>query len=189
KFSITPTLQFQGGGRYGSPESNFGIDPTSGCQALAGSNSATDPRYIYGGQAGAAGYDATTCPGVLPVPDTFSKQFDAPGAFVQPSQLVGNVQLSYEVSPKITLIGTFANVVNSCFGGSKAAWTSNNKNVCSYNIVGSGAIPPVGNVYNPGSTIQPFVKYPYEATLGGVNVDGNSLKSPFNFFLEARIKI
>ncbi|HEY8297166.1 MAG TPA: TonB-dependent receptor, partial [Candidatus Baltobacteraceae bacterium] len=189
KFAITPTVQFQGGGRYGSPESNYGIDPTAGCKPLAGTVSTSDPRYIYGGQPGAAGYDATSCAGVLPVPNTFTKQFDNLGAFVQPSQIVANVQVSYEASPKITLIGTFANVVNSCFGGSKTAWTSNDHNVCSYNIVGAGAIPPVGNVYNPGTPISQFVKYPYLANLGSVNVDGSSTKTPFNFFLEAKIKL
>ncbi|MGZ3550138.1 MAG: hypothetical protein ACXWNZ_17810 [Vulcanimicrobiaceae bacterium] len=87
------------------------------------------------------------------------------------------------------MIGTFANVVNSCFGGSKEAWTSSNSNYCSYGIVGAGAIPPVGNVFNPGSRVQPFVQYPYEATLGSFNDNGHSTKTPFAFFLEARIKI
>jgi hypothetical protein len=48
---------------------------------------------------------------------------------------------------------------------------------------------PVGNVYNPGATIQPFVQYPYERYLGPVNVDGFSTKQPFNFYLEGRIKM
>ncbi|MGZ3561502.1 MAG: hypothetical protein ACXVAS_06615, partial [Vulcanimicrobiaceae bacterium] len=189
KFAITPTLQFAGGGRYGSPESNYGIDPTAGCTGLAGTNASNDPRYIYGGPNGTAGYDASSCLGVIPVPNTYTKQFDGLGAFVQPSQLVMNLQLSYDVSPKVQLIGTFANVVDSCFGGSKEAWTSTDRNYCAYGIVGAGAIPPVGNVYNPGAPIQQLVKYPYEAALGGVNVDGNSTKTPFNFFLEARIKL
>ncbi|MGZ3550139.1 MAG: hypothetical protein ACXWNZ_17815 [Vulcanimicrobiaceae bacterium] len=53
KLSITPTLQFQGGGRCGSPESNYGIDPTAGRLPLAGSNSVGDPRYkTFGGVSG-----------------------------------------------------------------------------------------------------------------------------------------
>ncbi|MDQ2662456.1 MAG: TonB-dependent receptor, partial [Candidatus Eremiobacteraeota bacterium] len=190
KFTITPTVQFQGGSRYASPESNYGIDPTAGCSALAGTNSANDPRYAtFGGVSGVPGYDATTCANVIPVPNFYTGKFDQLGAFVQPSQLLANLQMSYQVSPKLTLVGTFANVVNTCFGGTKAAWTRNDHNVCSYGIVGAGSIPPVGNVFNPGSTIQPFVQYPYLSNLGAVNVDGASTKTPFNFFLEARIKI
>lgn len=191
KFTITPTVQFQGGSRYGSPESNYGIDPTSGCGTLAGTNSATDPRYAtFGGQAGVPGYDATTCGNVIPTPDFYTGKFDALGAFVQPSQLLANLQMSYQVSPKVTLVGTFANVINTCFGGSKTPFTANgNHDVCSYGIVGAGSIPPTGNVFNPGATIQPFVQYPYLANLGSVNVDGSSTKTPFNFFLEAKIKI
>jgi hypothetical protein len=44
-------------------------------------------------------------------------------------------------------------------------------------------------VYNPGATIQPFLQFPYEPTLGPVNVDGFSQKQPFNFYLEGRIKL
>ena len=193
RFSITPSLQLQAGARYGSPESNYGIDPTT-CSALAGSNSGNDPRYNvsgsgWGGQNGVAGYDATSCTGTLPVPNVLSKHFDGLGEYVQPTQLVGNLQISYEASPKVTLVGTFANVVNTCFGGSKEPWTMKNGNICSYGLVYGGLLPPVGNVFNPGAAIQGGLAYPYQAALGAVNVDGNSTKTPFNFYLDARIKL
>ncbi|MBV9269511.1 MAG: TonB-dependent receptor [Candidatus Eremiobacteraeota bacterium] len=188
KWAITPSLQFQAGARYGAPLTTAGIDPTSGCAPLAGST-AGDPRYPYGA-AGGAPYDATTCGGTITIPNTFTHNFDNLGSFVQPSQLVGNVQVRYDVSQHVTLVGTFANVVNSCFGGSKEPWTVNDHNVCSYSTLNNaGAFPPVGNVYNPGASFQRLVQYPYGAYLGAVNVDGNSTKTPFNFFLEARIKM
>jgi hypothetical protein len=56
-------------------------------------------------------------------------------------------------------------------------------------LVYGGLLPPVGNVFNPGSGIQPSLAYPYQATLGAVNVNGNSTKTPFNFYLDARIKL
>ena len=193
KWAITPSLQLQAGARYGSPEANLGVDPAT-CSALAGSNSGNDPRYNisgsgWGGINGVAGYDAMSCGGTIPVPNVLSKHFDAMGEFVQPTQLVGNLQLSYEVSPKVTLVGTFANVVNTCFGGSKEPWTMKNGNLCSYGLVYGGLLPPVGNVFNPGSAIQGGLAYPYQAALGAVNVDGNSTKTPFNFYLDARIKL
>ena len=188
KFAITPSFQLVGGNRYGSPESTPGIDPAAGCGALAGSAS-TDPRYQYGAPAGAP-YDAMSCVATISIPNPYTHAFDQPGAFVNPTQFLMNLQISYDVSPKVTLVGTLANLVNKCFGGSKQAWTISDSNVCSYGIVnGAGIIPPVGNVYNPGATIQRLVQYPYGAYLGAVNVDGNSTLQPFNAYLEARIKL
>jgi len=189
KFAITPSFQLLAGNRYGSPETTPGIDPAAGgCTALTGSAS-SDPRYPYGA-AGGAPYNALGCNSTIVIPNPYTGTFDQPGAFVNPTQFLMNLQLSYEVSPKVTLVGTFANLVNKCFGGSKEAWTMSNSSVCSYGILNTaGLIPPVGNVYNPGATIQPFLQYPYGAYLGAVNVDGNSTLQPFNFYLEARIKL
>ncbi len=189
KLAITPSLQFLAGNRYGSPETTPGIDPAAGCFALPGS-AATDPRYSYGAPGGAP-YDAMSCPSAgIVIPNPYTHTYDQPGAFVNPSQLMMNLQLSYDVSPKVTLVGTFANILNRCFGGSKEAWTVTDSNVCSYGINNSaGIVEPVGNVYNPGATIQPFVQYPYEQYLAPVNVDATSTKQPFNFYLEARIKM
>lgn len=196
KFAITPTLQFQGGARYGAPETTDGIDPTTCGAPLAGSVAADDPRYPYG-NAGGGAFDATNCD-VMPMPDPYTQKFDALGAFVQPNQLVGNLQLSYEISPKVTIVGTFANLINRCFGGTKTAWTVDDANVCSYNTInGGGAIAPVGNIYNPPATVGDFqriVQYPYGAYYGSVNVNtaagnNNQTKQPFQFFVEAQIRL
>lgn len=190
KLAVTPSFQFLAGNRYGAPETTPGIDPgAGGCATTATAIDAT--RYPYGAPAGAGGgYDALNCAGLITIPNPYTKVFDSPGAFVNPNQFLMNMQISYDVSPKITLIGTFANIANTCWGGSKAPWTRNDSNVCSYAIInGAGVVQPAGNVFNPGATIQPFVQFPYEPYLGPVNVDGFSTKLPFAFFLEARIKI
>jgi hypothetical protein len=194
KFAITPSFQVLAGNRYGSPESMVGIDPAAGCGSL-GTSASGDPRYLYGtaGQTGGQAYNAISCNGVMTVPNMYTGGFDQPGAFVNPTQFLMNLQVSYEVSPKITLVGTVANLVNSCFGGTKKAWTIDDRNVCSYGINNSaGVIPPETNVYNPTAAFtgpQRLVQYPYGAYLGGVNVDGNSSKNPLNLYLEARIKL
>jgi hypothetical protein len=172
RWAITPSVQFQGGTRYGAPETTPGIVPNS-CNALAGTTR----------------YDATSCGATLVIPNQFTGSFDNLGSFVQPNEILGNLQLSYDVSPKITLVGTLANIFNSCWGGTSAPWTVSNGKVCSYGIVGAGSIPTVGNVYNPGSTIQQQFRYPYLATLGSYNDDGSSLITPFQFYLSARIKL
>lgn len=196
RFAITPSLQFQGGARYGAPETTPGIDPATCGAPLAAAVAPNDPRYPYG-SAGGGSYDATNC-GTLVIPDPYTGRFDGVGAFVQPNQILGNIQISYDVSPKITLVGTFANVLSSCWGGTKAAWTVNNHQICSYNILNTGGgIVPVGNVYNTPATVADFqrvVQYPYAAYFGAANTNTsagnfNQTINPFQFFLEARIRI
>ncbi len=49
--------------------------------------------------------------------------------------MVGNLALSYDITPKITMNVTVANLFHTCFGGSKEPWTSAypaSSNVCGY---------------------------------------------------------
>ena len=184
KFAITPSFQFQGGGRYGYPISTPGIDPAAGgCAPLGGP---------FGNR-----YSAPTCVGTMAIPDQYTGQFDNLGSFLQPNEFSINLQLNYEVSPRISVTGVLANIVNNCWGGSAEAWTVANGNVCGFVQGGyAGVINPVGNVYNPGDHIQPFVKYPYLPIFGPYNQNAgatpcgcNSPKTPLNFYLTANVKI
>ena len=126
------------------------------------------------GSNGGGRYDATKC-GVggtflAAIPDTYTGVFDGIGAFTQPNLIALNLQLNYDVSPRISLKGTLTNIVNTCWGGSVEPWNITDHNVCSYAANGyeqgyAGEIQPVGNMYNPagfnGSIVQPFAKYPY----------------------------
>jgi len=184
KWAITPTFSFAGGGKYGYPQSNPGIDP-AGCGAVL-------PGVT--GFNGGGRYDSLSCGQLAAVPDTYTGVFDPLGSFTQPNFFGMNLQLTYDVSPRLSLTGVLANLVNTCWGGTKAAWTSSNGNVCGYTAGGfAGAILPVGNAYNPagfnGSIVQPLVKYPYNPLFGPFNQDGNSTKTPFQFFVTANIKI
>jgi hypothetical protein len=197
KFAVTPSVQFQGGGKYGAPETTPGIDPayfnpyttsgSTGCQPLVGTHR----------------YDASVCPSSLVIPDPFTGVFDDLGSFTQPNELMVNLQATYDISPRITLTAVLANIVNTCWGGTKETWTYTDNNICSYGAVGNGLIPPVGNAYNPvgsvskqngknaATQIQQFLLYPYEPSLGPYLVSGlnNSVKSPFQAYFEANIKI
>ncbi len=189
KLAITPSFEFVSGNHYGSPESMVGVDPAAGCSALAGTTTG-DPRYPYGASGGAP-FDATSCAGTIPVPNRFTGNFDPIGAFVNPNEFLINLQASYEVSPRMTVVATLANLVNTCFGGTKAAWTfNNNGSICSYSVNNTqGAIPPVANVYNPGAQFQPVAEFPYAAYLGAYNAAENSTKMPFNAYFELRLKL
>jgi hypothetical protein len=184
KWAVTPSLQFAGGGKYGAPQTNPGIDPSACTAVLPG----------VAGYNGGGRYDAQSCGALTAIPDTYTGNFDGLGAFTAPSNLAMNMQLSYEVSPRVQLVGTLANIFNTCFGGTPEPWTSGNGNVCGYGTGGFGSeILPVGNIYNPaghnGSIIQPIVKYPYGPLFGPFNQDGNSTKGPFQFYITAKIKL
>jgi hypothetical protein len=184
KWAVTPTLSFAAGGKYGVPQTNPGIDPAACTAVLPG----------VSGFNGGGRYDSLACGQLSAIPDTYTGVFDPLGSFTQPNLIAMNLQLSYDVSPRISLTGVFANIFNTCWGGTTAPWTTSNHQVCSYGAGGFiGEINPVGNVYNPpgfnGSIVQPFVKYPYSPVFGPFNQDGNSTVTPFQFYITAHIKI
>ncbi len=176
--AVTPALQFTGGNRYGVPLSTPGIDP-SACTGGLGGSPAGDPRYPYGAPGGAP-YDQTTCGSSFAIPNPYTGRFDNVGAFVSPNQLLLHTQISYDVNKRITLVGNFANIVNRCWGGTKVPFSVNH--ACNYTATyGAGSGPqPIGNQYNPGNVIQPFLRSPYDPTFPGY---------PFSMYFEARIKI
>jgi Carboxypeptidase regulatory-like domain/TonB dependent receptor len=184
RVAVTPSFQFQGGGKYGTPIANAGIDPAAGCEPLAGTTR----------------YNALTCAGTIDTPDPYTGAFDGIGAFTQPNEFIANVQASYDLTPRIQLVGVVANIVNYCWGGTKTPWTFNDGNICAYTNV-LGTVYPVmpygtpGAVVNPpgynGSIVQPFRKYPYEPSFGPaiVSAENYSIKTPLQFYLTANLKI
>ncbi|MBV8149866.1 MAG: hypothetical protein JO092_12290, partial [Candidatus Eremiobacteraeota bacterium] len=194
KFSITPSLQFVAGNRYGAPLVWPGIDPASGCGPPLPGSTAGDPRYPYGASGGGP-YNADNpshfCSPALSVPDPYTGQFDAIGAFREPAQLLGHLRIGYDISPRLSLTITLANLLQTCFGGQTTGFTYlQTSNVCSYtNLVGGPSTPPAGNAYNPRDNVQTFLKYPYEPYFGTYNDLSSSLMQPFNAYFTVRVKI
>ena len=186
KWAITPQLQFFGGGYYGDPLTGSGIDPTSCTGTLAGGVSG-DPRYPYGGTGNP--YDAMTCGGTIAVPDPYTHKFDNLGAFRGPNQILLHTQLSYDVSQRVTMSLNLANIVNHCSGGTAEPWTNGaTQHVCGYTLPGYGiplsygsfAPQSAGGIFNPGSTPQTEVQFPYQQ---------NPTVQPFNAYLNVQIKL
>jgi hypothetical protein len=192
KFAVTPSFQYVAGNRYGAPITTPGIDPAAGCgRGLAGSTSG-DPRYPYGASGGAPfNADNATCAATLSIPDPYTGQFDGIGAFREPAQLLGHLQLSYQLTPRVSASVTLANLLQSCFGGQHTAFTYFwNSQTCIYtNLAGGPSTPPVGNAYNPGANVQTFLRYPYEPYFGTYNDQTSSLSEPFNAYFNIRVKI
>ena len=181
KFAIAPIVQMFAGQRYGAPETTLGVAPDT-CAAL-GALSPSDPRYSGGtaGQTTGSAFDAGTCGSQLAaIPDRYTGRFDGIGGFAQPAQLQLHLQATYDLSSRMTLVVNATNIVNSCFGGTAVKWAV--ANACSYGVdgLGNGYTGDVGNVYNPGQAIQPYVNQPYTPTFA---------TSPFTLFVNLKVKI
>lgn len=178
KWSFTPLAELLAGPRYGGPQQQIGVDPAS-CAPLASGTVVGDKRYPFGGSG--QPYDATTCGNTIFIPDQFTGNFDSPGAFRQPSQLTVNLQVSYRMTPQTTLRLTAVNAYLRCFGGDSEPWTVTNNHLCGYDVL-PGHIPPVGNIYNPGDTIQRIVQFPY-------GIEQQAQPSPANLFFDVEVKL
>jgi outer membrane receptor protein involved in Fe transport len=182
--AITPALQFSAGQRYGAPITTPGIDPTS-CittpttPGVLPGTTAGDPRYPYG-SAGGSPYNALACTNqVNGIPNPFTGSFDAIGGYIAPSALQLHLQVTYDLSKRVTLVANLANLVNTCFGGTKVPWSVSG--ACGYNVdEGAPVVEPYGNFYNPGQVLQPALKTPYFPFFPTF---------PFNMYVEARVKL
>ncbi|HET9341433.1 MAG TPA: TonB-dependent receptor [Candidatus Eremiobacteraceae bacterium] len=178
KWSFTPLVELLAGPRYGGPEQQIGVDPAT-CQPLPSGSVTGDKRYPFGGSG--QPYDATTCTNTIFIPDQVTGNFDTPGAFRQPSQLTVNFQVSYRATPQTTLRLTAVNAILRCFGGDSEPWTVTNNHLCGYDVL-PGHIPPVGNIFNPGDTIQRVVQFPY-------GIEQQAQPSPANLYFDVEVKL
>ena len=186
RLNITPTAQFQGGAQYGIPLGTQGIDPVKACAALPGAAATTagDPRYP-GPAIAALPYDASSCVGSIPIPNTVTHQYDPYGSFTEPNKLSINLSTSYEISKHITARLDFVNIVSSCFGGSNVPWKVTGAAGCDY-----GRTAYVGNFYNPGDAIQSRVSQPYGPVFGNVFQSTTAGQAnPFQVFGSLNIKL
>jgi len=194
KLAITPSLQITQGSTYGGPLDTRGIDPRNCASnsSLAGSNIValspnTNPfQCDFSTWAGSSSIAA----GNLYIPNPATGTFNTPGQYRNPWELGVNMAISYDVSPKVQLNLTIANLYHNCFGGSTAPWTTNyppGKNVCAYGANGLYT----SNFYNGtsqfdtaanGSTPQPWQQQPYNPGVGGVSI-------PTNLYFSVNIKL
>ncbi len=122
KLAITPSFAWQTGGYYGSPLDNTGLDPRT-CT----SNSATTGITKVSPKTNPlqCNYLTVTAPGLgafsyLYIPDPQTGTF-AFGTYQQPSSIVGNLQVTYDLSSKIRLSVLGANLFHVCYGGTTEA--------------------------------------------------------------------
>jgi hypothetical protein len=207
KLAITPSFTFQNGGYYGSPLDTNGLDPRA-CQFNSAANPfgtgkitkvspKTNPlqcNVLFG----------STAPGLgqfgylyVPDPQTGSFLFDN---YQQPSSIVGNLQVAYDVSPTIRISVLGANLFHSCFGGSTAPWTTANPPsnvICGYapagGVLNSSLYP--SNFYNgtgigdraANHATTPFTQSYQPSSLNNGAIGG--APAPINLYVNAQVKI
>jgi outer membrane receptor protein involved in Fe transport len=182
--TITPSVQFQAGARYGSPLAVQGVAPDS-CGATLGTPLAGDPRYSAGSPGPGSPYNAATCASVIPIPNPQTGHFDGIGEYVQPNLLATNLSVNYDITKRLSVNLIGANLFNRCFGGSKVPWAVGNLG-CAYAQAGTY----VANVYNPGDVIQPYAAQSYVPNLGGAlqSIPAGS-PLPFEMYVNFKLRL
>jgi hypothetical protein len=203
KFAITPSFSFQSGGYYGSPLDVEGLDPrtcvsNSASTGITKVSPKTNPlqcNYLTTTSAGSGPFGFL----YIPNPQTGSFAF---GSYQNPNFLIGNLQISYDVNPKIRLMLLGTNIFHACFGGSSEPWTSYfppGGSTCGYAPAGSSLNSTLypSNFYN-GTGINDFAankartpaafQQSYLPALGNNGAIGSVLQ-PFNLYFNAQIKI
>ncbi len=220
KLATTFSMQVVQGSSYGGPMDTYGFDPRT---CGANSSMATRPNPAYDPTLGnVPGNTPTiavtpitavspntdpfkcdvltsvgtfsTAAGQLFIPNPQTGSFAAPGQFRNPWLMTGNLAFTYDISPRLSANVTLANIFHTCFGGTKAAWTTANPpggNICGYEQNGYYN----SNFYNGTS--------PNDTAANGVSVptfqsqsyaprsfsDASAIPQPFNVYFQLTVKM
>jgi hypothetical protein len=201
KLAITPSINFQSGGFYGSPVDVNGYDPrtcqkNSAATGIKGLSPKTNPlqcNYLY-----ATGASLSTF-GYLYIPNPQTGTF-AYDNIEDPNSIVGNLQLSYDVSPRLRLTVLGANLFHTCFGGTPEPWTAAyppSNVVCGYTPAGgvlNSSVYP-SNYYN-GTGINDIkangVRPAYTQSYTPSNLSNGAIGGappPINVYFNAQLRI
>jgi hypothetical protein len=201
KLAITPSINFQTGGFYGSPLDTEGLDPrtcknnsaTTGITKLSPKTNPLQCNYLTNLAPGLGTFSFL----YVPNPQTGSFLF---GNFEQPSSIFGNLQITYDLTPKIRLSVLGASLFHTCFGGTSAPWTSfysPGSYVCGYAPAGgtlNNTLYP-SNFYN-GTGINDFkangAHTPWQASYTPLGFNNGAIGGsvpPINVYFNATIKM
>ena len=199
--TITPSFSFQTGGFYGTPLDVNGLDPrsctmNSAATGITKVSPKTNPLQCN--------YLTTTAAGFgqfgflyIPNPQTGSFAFDN---IEQPSSVIGNLQIAYDVSPSIRLSLLGANLFHTCFGGTAEPWTAANppSNVACGYLPAGGALNSTlypSNFYNGtgiGDRAANKASTPWTQSYLPSGLNNGAIGAaapPINLYFNAQVKI
>jgi hypothetical protein len=175
RLNVTPSFTYNDGSYYGSPLSVPGYVPQA-CSALP-STTPTTPGVSCGSG------------GALFVPDPYTGRFDGLGTLREPSQLVMNLQLSYDINPRMTLTVIGNNIYNQCY---QRGYAWDTPTACWYSSLPSNILAPNGPGTQPGAFLtNPPVQlaYPYAIWFNNTQVGITSAKQPFQLTVNLDVKL
>jgi hypothetical protein len=202
KLAVTPSFVFQTGGFYGSPLDVQGLDPrtctlNSAATGITKVSPHTNPlqcNYLFSNNIGTGPF------GYLYIPNPQTGTFSAMGTYQNPSVFTGNLQLSYDVSPRIKVTALGANLFHTCFGGSSTPWTAAippGYAVCGYSAAGASLNPTIypSNFYNgtgiydyAANKVHPLYTQSYYPTSFNNGSIGGA-PPPVNLYINAQVRI
>jgi hypothetical protein len=195
KWAITPSFQLQEGNSYGGPLDVVGEDPRTCGQnsAMAGITAASPGTNPYQCDALSDVGSYSTAAGELYVPNFQTGSFAQPGQYRNPWVFVTNLQVAYDVSPRIQATLTVANIFHTCFGGSKEPWTAAypaGPDFCGYEANGFYA----GNFYNgtsPNDTAaNGYTPYQWQQqSYVPAFAENLGFPAPINVYLQFQVKL
>lgn len=196
RWAITPSLQLAEGASYGGPMDVVGEDPrTCGANSATMGITAVSPNTNpYQCDALQAAGTFSTAAGDLFIPNPQTGTFASPGEYRDPWILEGNLQMSYQISAKVSANLTLANVFHTCFGGSAEPWTkafAPGPNICGYGVNSFY----IGNFYNGtgpyDKAANGFTPYDTQTNSYGPSIgsDAGFIPSPFNAYLTLNVRI
>ncbi len=120
RITITPVVSLLSGNGYGGPTDLIGYDPRT-CQSNQGAAGITtgNPGKALFQSCGAS----LVSGGNLSIPNPATGRYDGLSQYLEPWLLNLNAQISAELSPRTTARIVFANLINTCFGGSSTPWS------------------------------------------------------------------
>jgi hypothetical protein len=192
RFAITPALSLNQGSTYGTPADVVGVDPRT-CVSNQGDSGFTtgNPQNV----------DYTSCnfaatpSGTLYVPNPETGHFDRFGEFRQPWQLNLGLQMTYDVSKRVTASMVVTNLFNRCFGGSSTPWSRANPPsgvVCGYqsnpfyiNNFYNGSSP--NDTVANGVPLNPYFAHSFAPSYADVTSFGYA--SPLNVYFQLKLRL
>jgi hypothetical protein len=176
RWNITPSITYNDGSYYGSPLSMPGYVPQA-CTGIPANTPAAPGSTCGSG-------------GAIYVPDPYTGKFDSMGSLREPSQLVGNLQLSYDLNSRMTITVIGNNLYNQCF---QRGYAWDDPMACWYSSLPSNIMAPNGPGTQPGAFIAQSppsqLLYPYGIWFNNTQVGITSAKQPVQVTVQLDIKL
>jgi hypothetical protein len=166
---LVPTFQYDSGQKYGNPFTWTGYDPSSGQCA----QSDTSQCFVNAGNG---------LGGTVFRPNPYTGQFDSLGQFKSPGTLTVSMQISKDLSKRVTATAILSNLYRHCFTRGYA-WEQGGSQACNYvsqtPYTAGGTY--LGNAGSPSGTYK-VQNDPFGYAPGNTGI-------PFNAFLSLNVKM